>query len=133
MKMKLYNREELFKEIKRVQKWENSDEKRIMLRSLGSLLLQIDFTEEFIEGVRLELREFKIPNKIDRIFHYIGLHHWLYYLDYRVFDCTRRICYICGITEGSPLKKKYAVYERCGNKTLNLNKLKKFIEDMQNV
>ena len=118
-----YDLEEIHERIKETKKWEDSDEKRMSMKALGSMILARGGQIEYKSGIYLEKDQLRIPGFWDRVFGNV----WLDYDDANVFDGTRSINLINGKTRSSPLKREYAYMEPIGYATLDLDELLDFI------
>lgn len=124
-----YGLEEIHELIDEASDWGPSKEKDMMMEALGRMLLSRQGQLTYKDGVYFERNQMRIPNLSDKVFHLFGFHTWLEYDDANVFDCTRRICLICGRTESSPLRREYGYDGEAGYK-LNLKQVLKFIKEV---
>jgi hypothetical protein len=83
----------------------------------------------YLDSFYLDLENYRAPNFLERILHYTGLHHWLYYEDDHCYDT--RVCMICGISQWTIYPRELGCYKMNPYEFPNLEKLKKFLEELQ--
>lgn len=102
---------EIHERIEETGKWNDSDEKSIAMKALGSMLLSRLGQDEVLSGIYLERDQLRLPSILDKVFHLKIFHSWLDFDDSNVFDGTCRICLVCGLVQSSMMNREWAYFE----------------------
>ena len=105
------NSKEILERSREVSTWNDSTEKSMAMKALGSMLLARMGQVEAIPGLFFEESQLRIPSLWDRVFHLIGFHCWVEFDQMDVFDGTRRGCLVCGYVESSMMNRANAFYK----------------------